>query len=114
MRFPAILAISVVAVTCARDIPVAPEPPAAGPPLVLRPVERAALASALKDAVSWLLPSLGGRDVVSDAIAVRFSDLATGLERADGDGVAPLVAAARHELEARAAQQPPERSVELA
>jgi hypothetical protein len=114
MRVPVILAISVVAVTCARDNPVAPEAAAASQPVVLELVDPATVAAVLEDAEAWLLPSLRGHDVVTDGVAVRFSELASGLERAGGDGLPPLLAAARHELEARAAEQPDERSVELA
>ena len=72
MRVIQILAVSVLAVACARDAPMAP-----GRPTDPATEQLAALAAAITDAQEWLLPSLGDRDIATDAVAGRFADLAS-------------------------------------
>ncbi len=108
MRVNRILAVSVLAVACARDAPMAPAPPT-DPPTE----QFAALADAITDAQVWLLP-VAQRDVTADAIAERFADLATSLARADTGVFASRIAAARQELGAGTAEEPGERFIQLA
>jgi hypothetical protein len=104
-----ILAVSVLAVACARDAPMAPELPTDPATEQL-----AALAGAIADAQAWLLPSPREHDVATDAIAGRFADLATSLAQADASALGPRIAAARQELEASITGRPGERFIELA
>jgi hypothetical protein len=119
MRVIRILAACVLAAACQRDVPVQPQPPAdAGttdaPAAALSAADRAALAAAITDAQAWLLPSIGERDVTTDAIAGRFADLATSLERGESSALATRIATARQELEAVVADRAAERLIELA
>jgi hypothetical protein len=109
MRVIRILAVSVVAVACARDAPLAP-----GPATDPATEQFAALAATLTDAQAWLLPGVGERDLATDAIAERFADLATSLVRADSGVLAPRMAAARQELVAGTAAEPGEQFIQLA
>ena len=108
MRVNRILAVSVLAVACARDAPMAP-----APPIDPTTEQFAALADAITDAQVWLLP-VAQRDVTADAIAERFADLATSLARADTGVFASRIAAARQELGAGTAEEPGERFIQLA
>ena len=108
MRVNRILAVSVLAVACARDAPMAP-----GPATDHTTEQFAALADAITDAQVWLLP-VAQRDVTADAIAERFADLATSLARADTGVFASRMAAARQELGAGTAEEPGERFIQLA
>src|SRR2546426_9101932 len=109
MRALRTLAVCLVAATCARDAPVAPKP--ASDPAT---EQLTALATALTDAQQWLLPSLGERDAAIEAIAGRFTDLATSLARADTNALSSRIAAAREELEAANAGDPGEQFIQLA
>ena len=109
MRVNRILAVSVLAVACARDAPMAP----AAPPTDRTTEQFAALADAITDAQVWLLP-VAQRDVTADAIAERFADLATSLARADTGVFASRIAAARQELGAGTAEEPGQRFIQLA
>jgi len=109
MRVIQILAVSVLAVACARDAPMAP-----GRPTDPATEQLAALAAAITDAQEWLLPSLGDRDIATDAVAGRFADLASSLARADTAALSARIAATRQELEAGTAGAPGARFIELA
>jgi len=119
MRVIRILAVCVLTAACQRDVPVGPEPPTAPAPAevpaaALSAAEGAGLAAAITDAREWLLPSLAERGVPTDAIAGRLADLATTLARAENSALVSRIAAARQELEARAAENPAEQPIELA
>ena len=109
MRALRTLAVCLAAATCAPDAPVAPKPPSDPATEQLT-----ALATALTDAQRWLLPSLGERDVATDAIAGRFDDLATSLARADTSVFVWRIAAAWQELGAGTAGQSGEQFIQLA
>ena len=109
MRVNRILAVSVLAVACARDAPMAPGP--ATDPATEQFTE---LAATVTDAQTWPLQGVGERDVAADAIAERFADLATSLARADTGVFASRIAAARQELGAGTAEEPGERFIQLA
>src|SRR5256884_9459165 len=109
MRVNRILAVSALAVACARDAPMAP----AAPPTDPTTEQFAALADAITDAQVWLLP-VAQRDVTADAIAERFADLASSLARAGTGFFASRIAAARQEPGAGPAEEPGERLIQLA
>ena len=117
MRVIRLLVVCALAVACQRDAPVAPErlaDPATEQLAALSAEERAALAAAITDAQEWLLPSLGERDVATNALAGRFADLATTLARPETGALAAHISAARQELDAVAADPAAERYIELA
>jgi hypothetical protein len=103
--------------SCARDAPTEAEPAATeqartGVP-TLSAEERTSVAAAIADAQAWLLPSLDAGDGAMQPLARRLRDLVMSLQRSESGARAWPFAAARQELEARAAQQPGERVVEL-
>ena len=109
MRAIRMLALGALAAACARDAPLAPVPPTDPATEQL-----AALAASITDAQAWLLPSQAQRDAAIEAIAGRFTNLATSLARGDTNALSPRIAAARQELEARNAGDPGEQFIQVA
>jgi hypothetical protein len=75
--------------------------------------ERAALAVAIRDAQAWLLPSLRDRAIATDAIAERFTDLATSVAQAETGALPARIAAARDALDKLSLEPPAQQSLEL-
>ena len=118
MRVIRLLAVCVVAATCARDGPVAPKLPADAataetPTPALSAADRAALAAAITNARAWLLPFVGD-EAATQTLGGRFADLATSLERAETDALTIRIAATRRELDALTADPASDRFIELA
>jgi len=117
MHVPRILVVCLVTATCARDAPVAPQPPtdraSAESAASVSDAERAALIDAMADAQAWLLTGLDEREPAIEAIARRFAALATSLAGTHSDGVTEHIAAARRELDALGAEHAEQR-LELA
>jgi hypothetical protein len=103
--------------SCARDAPTEAEPAtteqAPTGVLTFSAEERTALAAAIADAQAWLLPSIDEGDGAMQPLARRLRDLVMSLHRGESGARAGPLAAARQELEARAADQPAERLIEL-
>jgi hypothetical protein len=119
MRAIRMLSICGLAAGCANDKIVAPERPADAvtadaPVAALSAAELATLAAAITDAQEWLLPSLGDRDVATDALAGRFADLATSLAQGETGALTSRIAAARQQLDALAAEPAVGPLIELA
>ena len=107
-RATCILAVWLVAMTCARDAPLAPKPADAATE------QLTALATALTDAQQWLLPSPGERDIADDAIAGRLAELSTSLARGETDAFAPRIAATRQALDVGTSGESGEQVIQLA
>jgi hypothetical protein len=100
--------------SCARDAPTETAPATTEQaPTGLSAEERTAIAAAIADAQAWLLPSLAEGDGAMQPLARRLRDLVMSLQRGETAARAWPFAAARQELEARAAEQPADRLIEL-